>query len=404
MSSSVPLLLFGASVRAAAFSALRAGLQPQCADLFADEDLRARCPAARSVSQYPHGFLKYAREEGSGPWMYTGGLENWPELIQHIAAVRPLWGNDESVLHKARSPHFVTELLSAAGLPVPAMRGRPDGLPRDGSWLVKPLHSSGGGGIDFWKGRKGRRKHVYYQVYVAGEPCAALYVSDGWQAHLLGVTRQLIGEAWLHAAPFHYCGSVGPLALNAGTRRTFERLGQVLTTGCGLRGIFGVDCILRDGVPWPVEVNPRYTASVEVLEYATGTAALALHRAVFDPAASVSSALAPSKERGVGGEGVGHAREGGPLAPCDSTAFIGKAVLFAQAPLTFPAEGPWLSAFRMSDPIDDLPAFADIPAAGQKIGAGRPVLTLFARGQTASACLDRLQSVAEDLDRRLFSR
>jgi len=27
-------------------------------------------------------------------------------------------------------------------------------------------------------------------------------------------------------------------------------------------------CILRDGVPWPVEINPRYTASVEVLEYA----------------------------------------------------------------------------------------------------------------------------------------
>ena len=39
------LLLFGASVRAAAFSALRAGLRPWCADLFGDADLQARCPA-----------------------------------------------------------------------------------------------------------------------------------------------------------------------------------------------------------------------------------------------------------------------------------------------------------------------------------------------------------------------
>ena len=39
------LILIGASVRAAAFSALRAGLRPWCADLFGDLDLRQRCPS-----------------------------------------------------------------------------------------------------------------------------------------------------------------------------------------------------------------------------------------------------------------------------------------------------------------------------------------------------------------------
>ncbi len=38
MASPQHLLIFGASARAAAFSALRAGLQPWCADLFADAD------------------------------------------------------------------------------------------------------------------------------------------------------------------------------------------------------------------------------------------------------------------------------------------------------------------------------------------------------------------------------
>ena len=41
------LLILGASTRAAAFSALRAGLAPRCVDFFADRDLAAVCPVER---------------------------------------------------------------------------------------------------------------------------------------------------------------------------------------------------------------------------------------------------------------------------------------------------------------------------------------------------------------------
>src|SRR5207249_9264748 len=85
-------------------------------------------------------------------------------------------------------------------------------------------------------------------------------------AAFLEVTRQLVGEPWLHAAPFHYCGSIGPLPLSESLWRKFWRIGTVLAKAFRLRGLFGVDCVLRDGIPWPVEVNPRYPASVEVLE------------------------------------------------------------------------------------------------------------------------------------------
>ena len=51
------LLIVGASARAAAFSALRAGLRPWCADLFGDDDLRARCFAQRCDSaNYPRSI------------------------------------------------------------------------------------------------------------------------------------------------------------------------------------------------------------------------------------------------------------------------------------------------------------------------------------------------------------
>src|SRR5262245_61077027 len=57
MASGQRLMIFGASARAAAFSALRAGLEPWCADLFADRDLQARCSVARiAPSGYPGNF------------------------------------------------------------------------------------------------------------------------------------------------------------------------------------------------------------------------------------------------------------------------------------------------------------------------------------------------------------
>src|SRR5262249_719615 len=123
---------------------------------------------------------------------------------------------------------------------------------------------------------------VYFQQYTPGDSCAAIFVSGGLMTQFLGVTRQLIGKTWLHAEPFHYCGSVGPLTLDRKATDAFCRLGDALVRGFGLRGLFGIDCILRGGLPYPVEVNPRSTASVEVLEHATGVAALALHASAFN--------------------------------------------------------------------------------------------------------------------------
>src|SRR5687767_11650245 len=96
-----PLIILGASARAAAQSAARGGFAPYAADLFADEDLRACCPAVQ-VSDYPAGLEAAAREFPPGPWMYTGGLENHPALVDRIATQRPLWGNSGTVIRAVR--------------------------------------------------------------------------------------------------------------------------------------------------------------------------------------------------------------------------------------------------------------------------------------------------------------
>jgi predicted ATP-grasp superfamily ATP-dependent carboligase len=380
------LLIFGASTRAAAFSALRAGLRPWCADLFADADLEARCPVIRVPSDvYWRAFVELVGRELRGPWMYTGALENRPGTVRAMARVRPLWGNAFfPALALARSPNSWSSLLKRARLPCPAVRRTLFSAPPEGRWLLKSVLGAGGRHV-FWlwdkRSRRGPGGLRYFQEYIEGDSCAALYVGDGKRARLLGVTWQLVGEPWLHARPFHYCGSIGPLPPEPALRQALERLGDVLAAGCGLRGIFGVDFILRDGTPWPVEINPRYTASVEVLEYAAGVPALALHRQVFDP-----TAPAPS------------------IPPVKEGSFLGKAILFAREALTFPEDGPWMAVLREPRPVDAVPPFADIPNAGERIETGRPVLTFFTWGESPGACRDALQLIAADLDCRLFGR
>ncbi|MCS6852489.1 MAG: ATP-grasp domain-containing protein [Gemmataceae bacterium] len=372
MTEQVKVLLVGGSVRAAAFSALRAGWAPWCADLFADTDLQACCPAqAVSPAAYPRAFLALADEAPPGPWLYTGGLENHPRLIAELARRRPLWGNDATALSHARSPTRVAGLLRDAGLPSPEIRFAPPADTRK-AWLLKPLAGCGGRGIRLWDGASPLPPGYYFQEQIAGPSAAALFVGDGQRARLLGVTRQLVGEAWLHARPFRYCGSIGPLALTDAQRQHFVLLGNTLAAGCGLRGLFGVDVIVRHGVPWTLEVNPRYTASVEVLEHATGLLALHEHRRVFDPGLP-------------------------PLQTQPSKRVVGKAVLYAPWEMVFPADGPWREIGSSAAYPEGMPRFADVPKAGERIAAGRPILTMFAAAATLGECQNSLRRQADAL-------
>src|SRR5947209_4694969 len=170
------LLIFGASARAAAFSALRAGLRPWCADLFADVDLRAVCPAVTvGRRDYPAGLASVVARAPQAPLVYTGALENRPRLVGQLAELRPLWGNGPQTLRRVRRPRTVETILRRAGLPCPrTWQGRQP--PTDGRWLVKPLASAGGRGVaPLTEVRQGLpRGNVYLQEQIDGESCAAV--------------------------------------------------------------------------------------------------------------------------------------------------------------------------------------------------------------------------------------
>jgi uncharacterized protein len=363
------IIIIGASVRAAAHSALRAGFRPLCADLFADRDLASITSCRRtSLDQYPEGLVKLIAENSRSPWMYTGGLENYPQLIDEWSKRSTLYGNKADQIHLVRDPKRLADRLARNGVSFPPI-GPPVG---ERKYLVKPVRSGGGRGIRFWNGES-LTEGEYLQGFVGDESISAVFLCDRTQATFFGASKQLIGLEWLHAQEFQYCGSIGPLIVGdewEGVRRTLNE--------CNLVGLVGVDAILTNGNLIVIEINPRYTASVEVIEHATGLRLLEQHFSVF-----------------------GHQAE--PMSAQDvQPVCVGKGIYFAPHPLTIPNGGPWDDELRKTFDPWRLPKYADVPQPGSWIEARDPVITVFASASTPRDCLQILQESAHQLD-RLFA-
>ena len=365
------ILIVGASARAAAFSALRAGLVPVASDLFGDEDLRAVARFVEPLGKYPFGFKAALLRMPEAPFLYTGGLENHGALVDQLARLRPLWGNDGSRLRRARDLLILLRALKAAGLFPPETRkaARP---PKDlEGWLRKPLRGSGGSGIEAASGRRKRVKTepFYFQRMAPGKSYSAVFVGFEDESLLLGVTRQLVGERWLHARPFSWCGNLGPAALPEAVETSLMEAGAAIARDFRLRGLFGLDFLLDGHVVRPVDLNPRYPGSVEILEHALGIQALALH------AQACVERRIPSMER-----------------PSRPSGFFGKAVVFAPRALSAPKS---LASLYPPDP-KRFPQLADLPLPGTRVPRGKPVLTVFARAKEEGSCLDLLKKSARE--------
>ncbi len=367
------LFIAGASVRAAAQSAARVGFAVTAADLFCDRDLTA-CSRAYPVRDYPNGILPIARQLPPMEWLYTGGLENEPALVDAVSGHHALLGHPGSVLRQVRDPWQVSAALVRAGLRFPPPeRHRPTN--RTGRWLSKPVRSCGGAHVRWCtstgphpeldrlpgerpaaEARERPGTDLYFQPWIGGPSYGAVFVASRGRAVLLGVTRQLLGCPWAGAGEFRYVGSIGPIAWDRSWQRQFERIGSCLAAAFPLDGLFGVDTVVAGPDLWAIEVNPRYTASVEILERAAGWTALEFHREAC---------------RG------GGLPEG--LPPCVAGPLHGKAIVYATADCTVEPE-----FYRHLDDLASAAggrAWADLPAIGTRFRAGQPVLTVFARGQ-----------------------
>jgi uncharacterized protein len=226
-----------------------------------------------------------------------------------------------------------------------------------------------------------------FQRRIPGTPAAAVFVAADGAAVLLGLTRQLIGEEWLGAHGFQYTGSIGPLSISDRALATVHAIGNTLAERFELVGLFGVDFILAGDDVLTLEVNPRYTASVEIVERVWNIRSLADHAAACSgqpPAASRVVRSAELAERP------------------DPESSHGKATLFARRDITI---SPAFAEWTLNEATRTLwPTLADVSAAGTTIEAGRPILTLFAAANTPDEVEQELRRRVAENEHRLYSQ
>ena len=358
------VLLAGVSTRALAESAAAAGYRVTAVDPFGDADLRAVADVLPLRPYRAGAAARAARSVPADLVAYTSSFENYPAAVAELARGRQLLGNPPDVLEQVRHPLRLARTLAAHGFAVPRTRASaPVERGTGGRWLLKRRRSGGGHGTTVWA--RGRRvpRGAYLQEQIAGIPGSIVFVADGRDIVPLGLTRQLVGEAAFGGWGFRYCGSMlassgaplFPRQTELSQRAT--ALARCVTRAFGLRGLNGIDFIASDGVPFPIEVNPRYSASMELVERAAG---LSLFRTHVDACAGRLGA-APAAGRDV----------------------LGKAIVFARHELV------------VGDPARWKVDLADIPHPGERISAGRPICTVFARARTGDACRVALGASAD---------
>jgi predicted ATP-grasp superfamily ATP-dependent carboligase len=378
------ILIVGLSTRAIAESAVRGDHPIVTLDYFGDRDQRALVENYALQRDFDLPFsaealLQASRHLDFEAIVYISNLENHPEVVEELARTATLLGNAPAVLQRVRDWRMLPAFCREQGIPFPSTflpgeekdadpsarltcpGGRCQGSsPKSIRWLRKPVRSGGGHGITFWRDDQSVGRGFMLQEYVPGLACSASFVANGRECVVIGLAEQFIGRSEFGARGFHYCGNLLPLdaARDPVAGRAIldqvQRIATSLTREFSLVGVNGVDFVLTNGQVCLIEVNPRYSASMELVERAYGLSVFDLHvKAMLHgelPAFDLATQLA-----------------GGP--------FHAKVILYAEKDAVAPDTGRWLER-----------GIRDVPYPGESLARGGPVCTILACEPTRDAC------------------
>lgn len=376
MSAEAPILLVvAASGRALAASARRAGYRVRTVDGFCDLDTCALgpCLAApmqgsaldlRAVRDELQAWLRRCGERGDAVAgaVVGAGLESAPEMLAWLSARMALLGNAAEPARQLLDPARYLTLLDEFAIDHPESRLDPPSA-EDGLWLVKEMGSSGGLGVRHWGPSEPRpRGPHYFQRLVPGTPGSLLFLANGSDVAPVGFNRLLISETG-GDLPFLYGGALSGLSIGAAARRAVEDWARRLTRRLGLRGLNGIDFILRDGRPSMLELNARPPATLSLYDTAVPGGLLSHH--------------------------IAACRGELPRAALTSEATLaGQSVLYAWRDLRVGADLDWPDWTR------------DRPCPGTRIPRGAPLCSLFAEAETP----ERVEALLKARVRSLVER
>ena len=362
LGSQGPLILIGASVRAAAQSAARAGYQVTGIDLFGDTDTLQACESYLPLQSLTAAVMDQLHSDGEAPLFMVGGVDpSWKLAAQ--------WGRCDAATALTEQsicqPETLREIAHLAGVHYPDVLPPGAGNLPAGRWLQKNARGCGGLSVrrvnvamdvpvspDGVVGRTSASHDAYLQRWVAGQSFGATFAADGSSAVLLGVCRgrfTRIGDR-----PFVYSGSLGPVPITPLLCEKLKSIGRQVVQVARLRGLFNVDVLINGNAVWLLEVNPRWSGSSELIERAL------IHAGSLPADGSLLGSVLQHRACDL------------PMASSQVQWY--KRIVFARCSGAFDP----VHLGNLQE-LDDTIQLADIPHAGRFIGRGEPILTLIIR-------------------------
>lgn len=368
------ILLVGVSARAMAASAVRSGYDVVALDAFGDLDLQALCNGYSLRRDFHQAYSAKGLYQASQKLQfegvaYTANFENYPKLVEAFSQQKQLLGNPPDVLKRVRNWAKLFEVLNKAGFCTPetwySLNGRQPDPQRN--WLQKPRRGGGGQHVQVWKNGQSIGRGMLLQEQIEGQVCSAQFVANGKEAVVLGLTEQLIGRPEFGAQGFMYCGNILPLPEKSEAAAILDQARQIinlLTREFELVGVNGMDFILSKGEIYPIEINPRFTAAMELVESAYGLPVFDLHIKALTQGELPEFHLEKAKQ--------------------PTMKYYAKTILYAKKDGRAPNTNVWIRR-----------GYRDVPHPGERLVLGKPICTILASADTPADCLPDLTNQAE---------
>ena len=192
------------------------------------------------------------------------GFEGKYDVLRQANEILPLYANSLSVFKCLENPVLFFETLKLLEVPFPQVNLSADSFKDLGSdWILKDLGSSGGHGIKKKFGRKSKSSE-YFQKQLPGTAVSLSFFADGQNVIPLGYSKPVTTKQ--SNLPFVFCGLDGPIELNDSVDQEALRISKLIVQKFKLRGFNGIDFLVSDKAVHFLDLNPRITASFEILQ------------------------------------------------------------------------------------------------------------------------------------------
>jgi len=402
-------------------------------DRFGDRDLQEICDQWFPLDEH---WQRHLEAWPGAPLIGTGGF---PWHTAHLCRDRLVAFPHTDTFQSLREPEQLRRAAENCGIAFPQtisnFQHQTESVAKAmpvpaGRWLLKPRYGTGGIGIRdasvglLESATAPAADPSDLQQWTAGRPLGACFFSRlrCGQRHTRflgafdGLTHRHHREwRWL------YGGSLGPRPLPPECRQVLVQLGAELASRFGLVGLFNVDLLRRrDGSLVLLEINPRYSASMELLRFPASrhdpgrwASLIDWHLAAYQEHAGeidcdtadertswLSQAIDPASSISYSTAGY----DADCIQPMASESAC-KRVVYAAAPLQIDCSAASLSR-RFDCLAQVMPgvriSFHDLPPRGDTVPAGAPALSVIVRGPQSLVTLRRLaQRIAAELRRDL---